>query len=1232
MFYNSSSVTVDAENNWWDDAGGPGFNGDDVYGNVDTEPWLSAESDCVTAPPTNSPPFVPSDPNPAANAVDVDTADGTVALSWTGGDPNPWDAVVYDLYWGTAAGGLTLTAEGLAGPGDTLSGLAVGTTYYWQVVARDNEGAQTPGPEWSFTTRGPPPDLAVRQVDIDPAADIAPGQTVTFTATVENIGQGPAVNAFQVAFTIGGQSNGSQSMDQILAPGASIAVIQTWTARAGTHTLEVTADSSGQVSEENEENNTLAVGLPEILDTTPPALTETSPAAGSVSAAVLQISVTLTDAHGAVEDAAVIAGFSVTRNGQPMAGTIGEESDTFTFLPDAAPLPDGDYQVFLTAVDDSGNTQGYDFTFTVDLTPPPAPVVDAVTSPTHNPSQTVSGTKEAYAAILVNGTETIGHTPETVWQYAAGLVSGGNVFTFAAVDRAGNQGGATAVEIVYDDVPPEPVNTLALDCAGDGTTVVLDWSGYDETVHGDIAAYRIYMAASAFADVSGLTAADGVGAGTFSYTAGGLARGSVCWFAVVAEDVMGNVNPQVTAVSGTPLDIVAPEDVTGLGVNSYQDRLVFTWQPSADSQGDLAGYKVYFNGATQGTVLAADQTSREESGLGGSGAYPFRITAFDNDENESGGTALTGHTWLDNPAGLGAQPYSGYVDLAWNDVQPSQYRKHFSVYVSETDFSSVEAMVPALTATGTTAKVAGLADNTTYYFAVTTVNLSDGEPPAVTTLAAMPVPDQQGPEITDVQVDGTPLISGHTLAHGAMFSLTASDPAGVSRVAFFIDGVLLRTDYTAPYTAYYEIVDAADGDHVLGITAFDTLGNETSETFNLVVALDVPDAPVISLPANGTLTNRPLVTVSGTAEKYVQVALFVNGADAGASGDADGAGNFSISLTLVEGTNSIQAKAGNRIGTSPLSAAVAVTLDTAIPEPPTALTARSGEGGLIRLTWQRPVEGTIAGYRLYRAQTSFSTTAEAECIDDSISGTALDNLPPTDGTYYYRVATVSSAGNDSALSGEASAVSDSTMPLAVDIAYTPHGHFDPATGRMAPGMVDVVLTVSEPLMAVPFLSVTPEGGAPLSVGLTQADDVTYSGFFVIAENTPSGTAYAVFSARDQVGNRGTQIDAGESLVFDTDGPEVVRLTVAPQDPMQNDPQVPVDVTATLGLTEAVAPGTQPALSYLLSGTGREQTPVADIVEIAAAPGGSPGLAGGFHAAGRRGPNRSRIPCLCLFGL
>jgi len=152
----------------------------DEYGASTTGPvW-----DFTTGSEPNDPPYPPSDPDPADGATNIDI---NADLSWTCSDPDG-DTLTYDVYFEAN----DPTPDVLVSDDQTETTfdpgtLDHGTTYYWQIIAKDSHSATTEGPIWHFTTEGEPvPDL-----DCSGTlswAGVTPGSTVTGSFTVENIG------------------------------------------------------------------------------------------------------------------------------------------------------------------------------------------------------------------------------------------------------------------------------------------------------------------------------------------------------------------------------------------------------------------------------------------------------------------------------------------------------------------------------------------------------------------------------------------------------------------------------------------------------------------------------------------------------------------------------------------------------------------------------------------------------------------------------------------------------------------------------------------------------------------------------------------------------------------------------------------------------------------------------------------------------------------------------------
>lgn len=454
---------------------------------------------------------------------------------------------------------------------------------------------------------------------------------------------------------------------------------------------------------------------------------------------------------------------------------------------------------------------------------------------------------------------------------------------------------------------------------------------------------------------------------------------------------------------------------------------------------------------------------------------------------------------------------------------------------------------------------------------------------------AAPPPDTTGPALSGVAFSGTTIVAGATLTASGTLAATVSDPSGVSSVEFLIDGVSLGIDTNGAdgYTAGFNILNVADGSHTLTIRGTDSLGNKADNNLAITVAMAAPAAPAISSPANNTLTALGTVNVIGTAAPNVQVQAYNNAVQTGAAVASDTNGNFTIPVALTSGVNLLQVAASNRGGLSPLSPSLTITLDASIPAAPLGLNGLAQPAGKITLTWNRVLDTKVAGYDLYRSAVTFNAVTEAVKVNTALipaATTLYGDVPATDGTYFYRIVAVNNLGTISAPSNVISAVSDNTLPQAAQIVYVPSGKTDPATGRIAPGRVDVTVNVSEALSALPFLSIAPSGGTPITIDLAQQSPTVYTGFFNIAPGTPSGIAYAVFSARDLVGNRGTNIASGASILIDAQGPNLTGIALSPVAPILNDATVPATVAATFTLDKAMGPGLTPQISYVTSGS------------------------------------------------
>ncbi|SEA84340.1 hypothetical protein SAMN05660964_02608, partial [Thiothrix caldifontis] len=451
--------------------------------------------------------------------------------------------------------------------------------------------------------------------------------------------------------------------------------------------------------------------------------------------------------------------------------------------------------------------------------------------------------------------------------------------------------------------------------------------------------------------------------------------------------------------------------------------------------------------------------------------------------------------------------------------------------------------------------------------------------------------------ISSVTYNGAAFTDNTEISQSGEISITVADAA---RVSLVLDGDSLATD-TNPANGFsfpLHVGTLTDGTHSIVITAYDTFDNVTVLTIPFTLALAAPKAPILTSPEDNLVTNQTQIQVAGTAEPSTTVSILVNGSSKADSIIVSANGTFQTKVPLSEGANSITAITSNRVGQSPASTALTVTLNPAIPKAPT-LSLSSTASGEIQLQWTT-VSATpeIVGYRLYRSINSFDNLDNAvQLTNENLTSSTYTDLPDTDGDYYYRVVAINAPGTASSPSNQVQATVDTTPPQVLAVHYQTDGAVDQTGGRFGVGKVTVDVDISEAVTATPFFSITPNLGSPIPVSLKKLADTHYSGSFTITSATPSGTAYAVFSATDLSGNRGTQITHGKSIFVDNDAPKVISIKLTPETPIKNDAANPQTVTVVFELDESIKTGIQPSIAWMLSSTGDAKTPINQIQQL-----------------------------------
>jgi hypothetical protein len=185
-------------------------------------------------------------------------------------------------------------------------------------------------------------------------------------------------------------------------------------------------------------------------------------------------------------------------------------------------------------------------------------------------------------------------------------------------------------------------------------------------------------------------------------------------------------------------------------------------------------------------------------------------------------------------------------------------------------------------------------------------------------------------------------VSGNSVT----ISANASDNVAVGRVDFYVDGNLVGTDNSSPFSATWDTLLVANGVHTLTATAYDTsLNSGASAPVSVTVANTdvIPPTVSITSPSNGTtVTGTLAIAVDATDDTAVTlVELYMDGVLIGTDATIPYTFNWD-SLTVSNGSHALTAKALDAAGNQTTSVAVSVNVNNQL-EP-----ARRVQGGRYR--------------------------------------------------------------------------------------------------------------------------------------------------------------------------------------------------------------------------------------------------------------------------------------------
>ncbi len=690
--------------------------------------------------------------------------------------------------------------------------------------------------------------------------------------------------------------------------------------------------------------------------------------------------------------------------------------------------------------------------FTVDSLAPAVPVINvpAANAFVTTTTPTISGTAEANAtvSVFVDGTAACTATANAsgAWScvVSPAIAQGAHNATARATDAAGNQSALTAQRpFTVDSIAP-PVPVINVPAANAFVTTTTP------TISGTAEANATV---SVFVDGTAACTATANASGAWSCVVSPAIAQGAHNATARATDAAGNQSA-LTAQRPFTVDSLAPA-VPVINAPAANALLTTTTPAISGTAEANATVSVFVDGtaACTATANASGAWSCTVSSALSQGAHNATARATDAAGNQSALTAQRPFTvdTVAPPAPVVSAPAAGAVT---NDTTPT--------YSGTAEAGATVTVV----VDGVTACTATATGGT--WSCTATAPLTEGAHSVLaraTDAAGNTSVDSSATSFTvDVTAPTVPAISVPTA--GAALSDATPDISGTgeagSTVSVFVDGgttpvctAVVTAGGTWSCTPSTAITDGA---HTLTATASDPAGNTSGTSASVAVTVDTsaPSAPVISTPVDNAQLSDSTPAVSGTGEAGATVSVFVDGSSTAActaTVASDNSWSCNVGAALSDGAHTLtasQVDAANN--TSPTSASVAITIDTAAPSSVVITSPTAGE----LLATSPTITGTADVGTTVTVFLDGSTTATCT-VTVPASGTWSCATTLADGAHSASAVSTDAAGNATA-PATVSFELDSAAPVAPVITAPTEGGIS-ATSTTFSGTAEANSTV-----------------------------------------------------------------------------------------------------------------------------------------------------------------------------